>query len=57
MCVLARTSKLSIEQTTMAILPWLMPLIASPAGNHPLSRIDAGIAAPYGLSSIAASPC
>jgi TRAP-type C4-dicarboxylate transport system permease large subunit len=27
--VLARISKLSIEQTTMAILPWLVPLLLS----------------------------
>ena len=27
--VLARISKLSIERTTMAILPWLIPLLAS----------------------------
>jgi TRAP-type C4-dicarboxylate transport system permease large subunit len=27
--VLARVSKLSFEQTTMAILPWLLPLLAS----------------------------
>jgi tripartite ATP-independent transporter DctM subunit len=27
--VLARISKLSIERTTMAILPWLLPLLAS----------------------------
>ena len=27
--VLARISKLTIEQTTMAILPWLLPLLAS----------------------------
>ena len=26
--VLARISKLSIERTTMAILPWLIPLLA-----------------------------
>jgi TRAP-type C4-dicarboxylate transport system permease large subunit len=26
LCVLARISKLSIERTTMAILPWLIPL-------------------------------
>ena len=25
--VLARISKLSVEQTTMAILPWLVPLM------------------------------
>ena len=27
--VLARIAKLSIEQTTMAILPWLVPLLVS----------------------------
>ena len=27
--VLARISKLSVERTTMAILPWLIPLLAS----------------------------
>jgi TRAP-type C4-dicarboxylate transport system permease large subunit len=27
--VLARIAKLSIERTTMAILPWLIPLLAS----------------------------
>ena len=27
--VLARISKMSIERTTMAILPWLIPLLAS----------------------------
>ena len=27
--VLARVAKLSVERTTMAILPWLIPLLAS----------------------------
>jgi TRAP-type C4-dicarboxylate transport system permease large subunit len=27
--VLARVAKLSVERTTMAILPWLVPLLAS----------------------------
>jgi len=27
--VLARVAKLSFERTTMAILPWLVPLLAS----------------------------
>jgi TRAP-type C4-dicarboxylate transport system permease large subunit len=27
--VLARVAKLSVEQTTMAILPWLVPLLVS----------------------------
>jgi TRAP-type C4-dicarboxylate transport system permease large subunit len=27
--VLARISKLSVERTTMAILPWLVPLLAA----------------------------
>ena len=27
--VLARVSKLSLERTTMAILPWLVPLLGS----------------------------
>lgn len=27
--VLARVAKLSVERTTMAILPWLMPLLGS----------------------------
>jgi TRAP-type C4-dicarboxylate transport system permease large subunit len=27
--VLSRIAKLSIEQTTMAIIPWLIPLLAS----------------------------
>jgi TRAP-type C4-dicarboxylate transport system permease large subunit len=27
--VLARVAKLSIERTTMAILPWLLPLLVS----------------------------
>jgi TRAP-type C4-dicarboxylate transport system permease large subunit len=27
--VLARVAKLSVEKTTMAILPWLLPLLAS----------------------------
>jgi TRAP-type C4-dicarboxylate transport system permease large subunit len=27
--VLARVSKLSVERTTMAILPWLLPLLGS----------------------------
>jgi TRAP-type C4-dicarboxylate transport system permease large subunit len=27
--VLARVAKLSVERTTMAILPWLMPLLIS----------------------------
>jgi TRAP-type C4-dicarboxylate transport system permease large subunit len=27
--VLARVAKLSVERTTMAIFPWLIPLIAS----------------------------
>lgn len=27
--ILVRVSKLTIEQTTMAILPWLIPLLAS----------------------------
>jgi TRAP-type C4-dicarboxylate transport system permease large subunit len=27
--VLSRVAKLSVEQTTMAILPWLVPLLAS----------------------------
>jgi TRAP-type C4-dicarboxylate transport system permease large subunit len=27
--VLARVAKLSVERTTMAILPWLLPLLAS----------------------------
>ncbi|TMH08519.1 MAG: TRAP transporter large permease subunit, partial [Betaproteobacteria bacterium] len=26
---LARVAKLSVERTTMAILPWLIPLLAS----------------------------
>ena len=28
--VLARVAKLSVERTTMAILPWLVPLLAEP---------------------------
>jgi TRAP-type C4-dicarboxylate transport system permease large subunit len=27
--VLARISRLSVERTTMAILPWLVPLVAA----------------------------
>jgi len=27
--VLARVAKLSVERTTMAILPWLVPLLGS----------------------------
>jgi TRAP-type C4-dicarboxylate transport system permease large subunit len=27
--VLARISKMSVERTTMAIIPWLLPLLAS----------------------------
>ena len=27
--VLARVAKLSVERTTMAIVPWLLPLLAS----------------------------
>jgi TRAP-type C4-dicarboxylate transport system permease large subunit len=27
--ILARISKMSVERTTMAILPWLIPLMAS----------------------------
>jgi TRAP-type C4-dicarboxylate transport system permease large subunit len=33
--VLARVAKLSVERTTMAILPWLVPL-AGFAGRHHL---------------------
>ena len=32
--VLARVANMSLEQTTMAILPWLVPLLASLAADH-----------------------
>ena len=32
--VLARVAKLSVERTTMAILPWLVPLLASLVHHH-----------------------
>ena len=32
--VLARVAKLSIERTTIAILPWLVPLLGEPDPDH-----------------------
>ena len=32
--VLARVAKLSVERTTMAILPWLVPLLGQPGHHH-----------------------
>ena len=32
--VLARVANLSFERTTMAILPWLVPLLAEPGRHH-----------------------
>ena len=57
--VLARIAKLSIERTTMAILPWLIPLLASLGRNHALSRTDPGTAAadgPYQIGATKAWP-
>ena len=36
--VLARVAKLSVERTTMAILPWLVPLLVSPGDHHLLAE-------------------
>ena len=33
--VLARVAKLSVERTTMAILPWLVPLLGEPGASSP----------------------
>ena len=36
--VLARVAKLSVERTTMAILPWLVPLLGQPGRSSPMCR-------------------
>ncbi len=43
--VLARIAKLSIERTTMAILPWLIPLLAVADRDHADPGADAVAAA------------
>ncbi len=42
--VLARVANLSIEKTTMAIIPWLVPLLASLVADH-LRAADLAVAA------------
>ena len=42
--VLARVANLSVEKTTMAILPWLVPLLAQPDPHH-LHPVDLAVAA------------
>ena len=42
--VLARVAGLSVEKTTMAILPWLVPLLLSPRPDH-LRAADLAVAA------------
>ena len=39
--VLARVAKLSVERTTMAILPWLVPLLGSLVDHHVLPEAGA----------------
>ena len=47
--VLARVAKLSVERTTMAILPWLVPLLRQPghpdlrAGDRVVAAADDGV--------------
>ncbi len=47
--VLARISKLSIERTTMAILPWLIPLLASLVAVTLVPELTLGLPRAMGL--------
>ena len=50
--VLSRIAKLSIERTTMAILPWLIPLLASLVADHADPGADAVAAAHGGTDQV-----
>ncbi len=52
--VLARVAKLSVERTTMAILPWLVPLLGQPRAHH-LRPVDLAVAA-HDVLSMSAVP-
>ena len=46
--VLSRIAKLSVERTTMAILPWLVPLLVALIADHLHSRADPLASAHHG---------
>ena len=50
--VLSRVAKLSVERTTMAILPWLVPLLLALLADHVHSRDHALAAAFHGFGEI-----
>ena len=53
--VLARVANMSFERTTMAILPWLVPLLLSLVAHH-LRAGDIAVAAAPVLSDERAAP-
>ncbi len=52
--VLSRVAKLSVERTTMAILPWLVPLLVALIADHLHSGDHAVAAAADGVDAVMA---